>query len=94
MAEAGGAKLPPLWADLGDGPGQPLDRTQKAYEALVLGKENRPQRGKAIEQSYLESKTDEFIEPTVILKGKKPVATINDNDAVIFLTFALTGRGN
>lgn len=89
-------KLPPLWADFGRWIGTIAGTgTEKAYEALVLGKgKTAPSAEKAIEQSYLESKTDEFIEPTVILKGKKPVATINDNDAVIFLTFALTGRGN
>ncbi len=91
MAEAGVGEIATImgrfWAMDRD---NRWDRTQKAYEALVLGKgKTAPSAEKAIEQSYLESKTDEFIEPTVILKGKKPVATINDNDAVIFFNFRI-----
>ena len=29
-------------------------------------------------------KTDEFVKPTVILEDGEPVATINENDAIIF----------
>src|SRR5690606_11902302 len=40
----------------------------------------------AIQKAYNEGKTDEFIEPTVILQEGKPV-TINESDAVIFFNF-------
>ena len=67
------------------------DRTQKAYEAIVKGNglmATSPQE--AIETAYAKGKTDEFIEPTVILgEGKRPVAAVSDNDAVIFFNFRI-----
>jgi len=64
------------------------DRTQKAYEAMVSAE--GPQVGNAIEaikKTYSEGKTDEFVEPSVINQDGKPIATIDDNDAVIFFNF-------
>lgn len=68
---------------------QRWERTQKTYEALVGGV------GKtaitiedAIKQSYADGKTDEFIEPTVIVDQQgKPVGLINDNDTCVFFNF-------
>ena len=41
----------------------------------------------AIESSYQKEVFDEFIVPTVIYNGDKPVATIDDGDSVIFFNF-------
>jgi 2,3-bisphosphoglycerate-independent phosphoglycerate mutase len=64
------------------------DRTEKAYRALVFGEGvAAPDPLTAIEQSYAEEKTDEFVLPTVITRDGLPTATIRDNDAVIFFNF-------
>lgn len=67
------------------------ERTQKAYEAIVTGKgEMAVSAQAAIQTAYDKGKTDEFIEPTVVLgEDKKPVTTISDNDAVIFYNFRI-----
>ncbi len=41
----------------------------------------------AIEKSYADDINDEFIVPTVIEKDGEPVATIKENDSVIFFNF-------
>ena len=41
----------------------------------------------AVQASYDNDKTDEFVVPTVIEKDGKPVATFRDNDSVIFFNF-------
>ncbi|PLX27301.1 2,3-bisphosphoglycerate-independent phosphoglycerate mutase [Candidatus Parcubacteria bacterium] len=62
------------------------DRTKQAYEAMILGKGcAAPSAEEAISQSYNRNETDEFICPTVIVEGNKPVATIKDNDAIFFI---------
>ncbi|SHH01281.1 2,3-bisphosphoglycerate-independent phosphoglycerate mutase [Tepidibacter thalassicus] len=64
------------------------ERTQLAYDALVLGKgENANSAREAVEKSYKNDKTDEFVLPTVILEDGNPVAKIEDNDSVIFFNF-------
>lgn len=64
------------------------ERTQLAYEAMVLGKgEYAESAQEAVEKSYHDNKQDEFVLPTVILKDKKPAATIKDGDSVIFFNF-------
>ena len=63
-------------------------RIQKAYDALVYGKgEIANSAIQAIESSYQKEIFDEFVEPTVIYNGDKPVATIEDGDSVIFFNF-------
>ena len=60
-------------------------RTEKAYDAMLLGKglkAKSPQE--AITQSYNRGETDEFIPPYVIERAGKPIATIDDGDAIIF----------
>jgi len=70
------------------------ERVAKAWNAMVLGLgEQSASALEAIEQSYAAGLHDEFVLPTVICKNGRPVATINDGDAVIFSIFALTGRG-
>ena len=64
------------------------DRTEKAYVALTKGegvKATDPVQ--AIKDSYAKDVTDEFMLPTVIEKDGKPVATIQDNDSVVFCNF-------
>lgn len=64
------------------------DRIQKAYEAIALGKGATADDPKfAIQASYDAGVYDEQIEPTVITKKGKPIATVNPGDAVIFFNF-------
>lgn len=64
------------------------ERVEKAYKAMVLGLgPQAPDAISAIKASYAKGVTDEFIEPTVIVKNGTPIATINDNDAFIFFNF-------
>jgi 2,3-bisphosphoglycerate-independent phosphoglycerate mutase len=67
------------------------DRTQKAYDALVKGVGNIYKTPEEIlETHYAEGKLDEFIEPSLISDNKgEPIATIKDNDAVIFFNFRI-----
>lgn len=69
---------------------QRWERTQKAYRALTLAEGNLVKsESEAIESSYEQGKTDEFIEPSVITKDGRPIATIKENDAVIFFNFRI-----
>src|SRR4030042_1683009 len=66
------------------------ERTKKAYDALVSGIGIQAYlASEAINDNYKKGVSDEFIEPTVIYKNGKPVATVNDNDAVIFFNFRI-----
>ncbi|OGM70415.1 phosphoglycerate mutase (2,3-diphosphoglycerate-independent) [Candidatus Woesebacteria bacterium RIFCSPLOWO2_01_FULL_44_14] len=72
------------------------ERTQKAYEAMVMGKgQVAASATEAIQVSYAAGITDEFIQPTVIHSRSVSLATsgvantINDNDAVIFFNFRI-----
>ncbi|MDO4938436.1 MAG: 2,3-bisphosphoglycerate-independent phosphoglycerate mutase [Lachnospiraceae bacterium] len=64
------------------------DRVQKAYDNLTkaTGKQYAcPLCG--IQASYDEGVNDEFVVPFVVAKDGKPVATIKDNDSVVFFNF-------
>lgn len=64
------------------------DRVSQAYELLVHGKGTPFANAEtAVEESYKNNVTDEFIKPSVIISNNKPVATINDGDAVICFNF-------
>jgi len=64
------------------------ERVKLAYDALVHGVgEKNTAATEAIELSYAQNITDEFIKPAVIIKNGKPVARIKDNDAVICFNF-------
>ena len=64
------------------------ERVQKAYDAIVRGKgEKAVSAISAIEASYQKEVFDEFVVPTVICNGEEPVATISNNDSVIFFNF-------
>ena len=64
------------------------NRVKEAYDAMVngVGEEATSAVG-AIEASYQKEVFDEFVKPTVIRNGDSPVATIKDNDSVIFFNF-------
>ena len=64
------------------------ERIQLAYNAMVLAKgEISNSAVDAVERSYHDNKTDEFVLPTVIMEDDKEVAKIEDNDSVIFFNF-------
>lgn len=64
------------------------ERVQLAYNAIVLGKgEENTSAVDAVQKSYHDNKTDEFVLPTVIVEDGKPTATISNNDSVIFFNF-------
>ncbi|AOR24415.1 2,3-bisphosphoglycerate-independent phosphoglycerate mutase [Clostridium taeniosporum] len=64
------------------------ERIELAYNALVLGKgETANSAVEAIENSYHDNKTDEFVLPTVVLENEAPTATIKNGDSVVFFNF-------
>jgi len=64
------------------------ERVEKAYLALACGEGNKANSAvEAVQNSYDNEVTDEFVVPTVIEEGGVPVATINENDSVIFFNF-------
>ncbi|MGA2910708.1 MAG: 2,3-bisphosphoglycerate-independent phosphoglycerate mutase [Candidatus Microgenomates bacterium] len=67
------------------------DRTSKAYFALTKGIGNlfkTPEE--AVDLSYSQGKTDEFIDPCLIAGSDgKPLSLIKDNDSVIFFNFRI-----
>ncbi len=66
------------------------ERIKKAYDALVNGIGIKSANViNAIENSYQKEVFDEFVEPTVITSadGETPIATIENNDSVIFFNF-------
>lgn len=67
------------------------NRTAKAYFALTRGQGQLVKTPEeAIKASYEQGKTDEFIEPSLISNAQgQPVATVQDNDAVIFFNFRI-----
>ncbi|MEK7550414.1 MAG: 2,3-bisphosphoglycerate-independent phosphoglycerate mutase [Patescibacteria group bacterium] len=67
------------------------DRTQKTYLALTKSQGRvvkTPEE--AIDKSYTEGRTDEFIEPSIITDASGKVSPpISDNDSVIFFNFRI-----
>ena len=64
------------------------ERVVKAYEMLTLGNGIQAEdAAAAIEESYKKDVTDEFILPTNIVAGGKPVALVEEGDSVIFFNF-------
>jgi len=65
------------------------ERTEKAYAAMVLGQGLHAMNPlEAVRESYERGVTDEFVVPIVITdKRGQPLATIRDEDAVIFFNF-------
>lgn len=64
------------------------DRVEKAYAAMVYGEGNTASSAaEAMQNSYDAGVTDEFVVPCVITENGKPVATIKDNDSIVFFNF-------
>ncbi len=64
------------------------DRVELAYRALTLGEGNTNESATAaIQASYDDGKTDEFVMPTVVVENDAPVGLISDNDSIIFFNF-------
>ncbi|TDT50748.1 2,3-bisphosphoglycerate-independent phosphoglycerate mutase [Fonticella tunisiensis] len=64
------------------------ERTELAYNAMVKGEgETAASAREAVEKSYAQNKTDEFVVPTVVFSQGKPTATIKSKDSVIFFNF-------
>jgi len=69
------------------------ERVKKVYDVLHFGKGKYATNAlTAIQESYAEGITDEFIEPIVLTENDKPIATIKEDDVVIFFNFR-TDRG-
>ena len=64
------------------------ERIKEAYDALVLGKGFQTTNAlDAVNQSYSNGVTDEFIKPIVVVENNKPIGLIEDNDVIIFINF-------
>ncbi|MDI9502421.1 MAG: 2,3-bisphosphoglycerate-independent phosphoglycerate mutase [Bacillota bacterium] len=64
------------------------ERVQLAYNAIVYGEGAHAQGPvQAVEESYAREVTDEFVVPVVLEEDGKPVATLKDNDSLLFFNF-------
>lgn len=64
------------------------ERVEKAYRAMAYGEGEPASSGSAgIQASYDKDVTDEFVLPIVVMKDGAPVATIKENDSIIFFNF-------
>ena len=64
------------------------DRVELAYNALAKGEGLTATSAiDAIESAYQREEFDEFVKPTVIKENDVPVATIKQNDSIIFFNF-------
>ncbi|MBK9223537.1 MAG: 2,3-bisphosphoglycerate-independent phosphoglycerate mutase [Flavobacterium sp.] len=70
------------------------ERVKKAYDLVVNGIRTHSKNAvESIKQSYKNNVTDEFIDPIIMVDDNdKPLATIKENDVVIFFNFR-TDRG-
>ena len=64
------------------------DRVELAYNALTKGEGVKgTDAAAAVQASYDDGKTDEFVLPTVMEKEGRPVAVVSDKDSVVFFNF-------
>lgn len=64
------------------------DRIKKAYDAMTKGEGVKTADPiEYLQESYKKEIFDEYIEPAVITENGNPMATIKDNDSVIFFNF-------
>lgn len=64
------------------------DRVKKSYDTMVSGegiKITDPEQ--YLRESYKKEIFDEYIEPALVCENEKPIATIQDNDSIIFFNF-------
>ncbi|MBR4419369.1 MAG: 2,3-bisphosphoglycerate-independent phosphoglycerate mutase [Clostridia bacterium] len=64
------------------------DRVEKAYDCLTLGVGEQTENAvTAIEESYKNGVTDEFVLPTKVFENGKPLGLIEDGDSIVFFNF-------
>lgn len=64
------------------------DRVELAFKALTLGEGVTGfDAAEAVQASYDQDKTDEFVIPIVITKDGAPVAKVQDKDSLVFFNF-------
>ena len=64
------------------------DRVEKAYDAMTIGNgEACEDAVKAVENSYENGVTDEFVLPTNVTENGKPIGLIEKGDSVVFFNF-------
>lgn len=64
------------------------DRIRMAYDAMVSAEGKKSENPvEAIDESYKEGITDEFFLPTVITEEGEAVASIEDDDSILFFNF-------
>lgn len=64
------------------------DRVEKAYDMLTLGEGIKCENAAdALEESYKEGITDEFVKPTKVYENGKPVGLIEKGDSIICFNF-------
>ena len=64
------------------------DRVEKAYRVLTLGEGNTASDAvSAMQASYDDGKTDEFVIPTVITEDGQAIGKVSADDSVIFFNF-------
>ncbi len=64
------------------------ERTKLAYDAMTNGiGEEATDAVQCVVDSYANNVNDEFVLPTVITEDGQPIATVNENDSVIFFNF-------
>ena len=65
-----------------------FERVSKAYNAMVKAEGvTADSATQAMQQSYDKGEMDEFVLPTIIQEGGKPVSVIGSGDAIIFFNF-------
>lgn len=72
---------------------QRWERVKKAYDVIVHGM-GAPTHDPvaAMEENYANGRTDEFVEPIVVLNGTEPAGLVEEGDVVIFFNYR-TDRG-
>ncbi len=64
------------------------ERVEKGYNAIALGEGIEEEDAvQAVQHSYDNGVTDEFVKPVVIVENGKAISTVNENDSIIFFNF-------
>ena len=64
------------------------ERVKRGYDAIAEGRGLTASSGpEAMQQSYDKGENDEFVQPTVVMKDGRPVATVEAGDSIIFFNF-------
>jgi 2,3-bisphosphoglycerate-independent phosphoglycerate mutase len=63
-------------------------RVERGYNAIAMGEGIAAESGEqAVLQSYANKETDEFVQPTVVIRDGQPVGIVQAGDSVIFFNF-------